>query len=249
MRDVWVVWSSPCLSHSPIIATGENNYRFFLAFLAIHVVLCAYGAGLMLALVAGEVVRHGVLDAHIELDGTDVPMSQAPGALLQWAVFTYLDVSMLGLFLSLTCVLVASFLGYHLWLVSRNETTNEAWKRKDMTRYLVECAQYDAAQQVREADAKRGGDAAAAPAEHRGAGRRHSRWRHLVTCRCLRRQPVAEGDGSAAPAPPPALPAEVMAAIEAKSRNVYDRGLVANLVEVLLPRSQRRSVRGKAHGD
>jgi len=40
-----------------------------------------------------------------------------------------------------------------------------------------------------------------------------------------------------------------MAAIEAKSRNVYDRGLVANLVEVLLPRSQRRSVRGKAHGD
>ena len=229
--------------------TGENNYRFFLAFLASHVVLCAYGAWLMFALVAGEVVRHGVLDAHIELDGSDVPMSQAPGALVQWVVFTYLDVSMLALFLSLTCVLVASFLGYHLYLVSRNETTNEAWKRKDMRRYLVECAQYDAAQQEGEADPpRRGGDsdAAAAPAEQGGYKARRSRWRRLLTCRCRRRQAVEPG--SAAPEPP-ALPAEVMAAIEAKSRNVYDRGLVANLVEVLLPRSQRRVARGKAHGD
>ena len=35
-------------------AIGENNYRFFLGFLAWHVVLCAYGAGLMIAILFGE---------------------------------------------------------------------------------------------------------------------------------------------------------------------------------------------------
>ena len=35
-------------------AIGENNYRYFLAFLAWHALLCAYGAALMLAIIAGE---------------------------------------------------------------------------------------------------------------------------------------------------------------------------------------------------
>ena len=35
-------------------SVGENNYRFFLGFLLWHVVLCAYGATLMIAIIAGE---------------------------------------------------------------------------------------------------------------------------------------------------------------------------------------------------
>ena len=35
-------------------AIGENNYRYFLGFLLWHVVLCAYGATLMIAIIAGE---------------------------------------------------------------------------------------------------------------------------------------------------------------------------------------------------
>ena len=35
-------------------AIGENHYRYFLGFLLWHVVLCAYGATLMIAIIAGE---------------------------------------------------------------------------------------------------------------------------------------------------------------------------------------------------
>ncbi len=35
-------------------AIGERNYRYFLLFLFSHVALCAYGAALMLAILAGE---------------------------------------------------------------------------------------------------------------------------------------------------------------------------------------------------
>jgi palmitoyltransferase len=35
-------------------SVGENNYRYFLSFLLWHVVLCAYGATLMLSIIAGE---------------------------------------------------------------------------------------------------------------------------------------------------------------------------------------------------
>jgi hypothetical protein len=40
---------------------GENNYRFFLAFLAWHVLLCLYGAGLMFAILAGEACARAAL--------------------------------------------------------------------------------------------------------------------------------------------------------------------------------------------
>ena len=222
---------------------GENNYRFFLGFLAAHVFLCSYGAWLMFALIAGEVVRHGVLDAHIEIGGQEMPLSQAPGALLQWVVFTYLEVAMLGLFLTLTCVLVTSFLGYHLWLVAQNVTTNEAWKRKDITRYLLDTAQYDMQQQHGVTPAPD-----AAPSTTVVQQRKQSRWRRFVTCRCLRRR-KSEPAGEPQYALPPPLPADVLAAIAQKSKNIYDRGVLGNFIEVLFPRSQRRSARRKAHAD
>jgi palmitoyltransferase len=44
-------------------AIGENNYRFFLGFLAWHALLCAYGAGLMTAILMGEAraTQHSML--------------------------------------------------------------------------------------------------------------------------------------------------------------------------------------------
>ena len=209
-------------------------------------VLCAYGSWLMFALIAGEIVRHGLLQAHIEVDGVEMLLSQAPGALLQWVVFTYLDTALLGLFLALTCALVTSFLGYHLWLASHNQTTNEAWKRKDMRRYLIECAQYEAYEAAQK-KANEGGEPTQAqqqeqPKERRGRSL-GSRLRALLPCR--RGQAGAEGAAPAAWQPPP-LPPDVMATINARCHNVYDRGVMANLGEVFFPLSQRRSVKLKA---
>ena len=45
-------------------AVGENNYRYFLGFLLTHVVLCAYGAGLMFAILVGEARAHAQRSRH-----------------------------------------------------------------------------------------------------------------------------------------------------------------------------------------
>ena len=226
-------------------SVGENNYRYFLSFLLWHVVLCAYGATLMMSIIAGEarlcrvrgalrtlrisrsplpqLTRRGVLDVHVERpDGSEVPARQAPLAVMQWVIYHYLSVAMLAFFLSLTTVLVASFSAYHLWLTLTNETTNESFKRKEMRKWLISEA-IDEAEEAAAAAAPGAAPPTEAPPPPRQG------W----LARLLRRKPKA----------PPAsaiLSAEVMADIDAKCRNTFDRGAWQNLLEVLFPRSQRR---------
>lgn len=46
----------------PPIPTGENNYRYFLSFLFLHIFLFVYATAFFVALLAGEVARRGVLE-------------------------------------------------------------------------------------------------------------------------------------------------------------------------------------------
>ena len=185
---------------------------------------------------AAQVERHGVLDVHVEHRGVELPIRQVPAALLQWTMYHYLSVSMLAFFLSMTCVLVSSFAGYHLWLTARNVTTNEAWKRKDLRAWLIETATAEAAEAAEAAAAAGGEGAAAAPASAAPPPRTGCFGR---LCRRLRGRQAAPQE-----APPVVLSAEVMADIDAKCRNLYDRGVLQNFLEVLFPLLQRRQARG-----
>ena len=169
-----------------------------------------------------QLTRRGVLDVHVERsDGSDVPAREAPLAVLQWVIYHYLSVAMLAFFLCLTTVLVASFSAYHLWLTLSNETTNESWKRKEMRKWLISEAIEEAEAAAAANPGAAGAAAEAAPPPRRG-----------LIARLLRRKPKA-------PPATAALSAEVLADIEAKCRNIYDRGPWQNLLEVLFPRSQR----------
>ena len=174
-----------------------------------------------------QLTRRGVLDVHVEQpNGREVPAREAPLAVLQWIIYHYLAVAMLAFFLSLTTVLVSSFTVYHLWLTLTTETTNEAWKRKEMRKWLISEA-IEEAEAAAAAQAAKPGAKAAAPTEALPPPPRG------VLARLLRRKPKA----------PPAsaiLSAATMADIDAKCRNIYDRGAWQNLLEVLFPRSQRR---------
>ena len=172
-------------------------------------------------------MQRGVLDVHVERNGREVPAREAPLAVLQWVIYHYLTIAMLAFFLSLTTVLVFSFSMYHMWLTLSNETTNESWKRKEMRKWLISEAIEEAEEKAAAAAAQPGAAAVAAAPEAPPT------LRQGLLARLLRRKPKA----------PPAsaiLPAEVLADIDARCRNIYDRGPWQNLMEVLFPRSQRR---------
>jgi palmitoyltransferase len=212
---------------------GLLNYRYFLAFLGAHVLLCGYGCWLMAAMLAGELVRHGVLDATVALaDGREVPLREAPGTLVQWTVATWPELACLCLFLALTCVLVLCFFCYHLSLAASNTTTNEAWKRRDLREWLTENAMLEA--EAAEAAAE-DPDAPPPPAPPASRLRRLMRW----MC-CSRGESRRASRRRRARA---ALSAEVKAEIERQCANRYDRGALRNFLEVLWPLSSRRSLR------
>ena len=144
---------------------GERNHRWFISFLVLNAGLCAYGCWLSAAMIAGDMAAKGVLDATVWVKGVAVPLRSAPGSAAQWAILTHPPLATLCLFLGLTFLLVSSFGGYHLYLAATNCTTNEAWKRKDLRRELVDASL--AAEAEAEAEAE---EASAAGARAAGAG-------------------------------------------------------------------------------
>ena len=168
-------------------------------------------------------------DAHILLQGQEVPLRHAPLTLLQFAVFAYSPIACLGLFLFLTCLLVTSFLAYHCTLVASNTTTNEAWKRKDLRDWLIQRALEEAEEVTAAVAAVDAGGMPTPPP-------RRPLWRHLL---CLGGGKRRAGEKS--------LPQGLVREIDARCANIYNLGWRRNVLEVLTARSQQR--RPKAKGE
>jgi hypothetical protein len=54
----------------------------------------------------------------------------------KFALFTGRTTVALGLFCAVISIVLFFFAGYHIFLIKRNETTNETYKRKDYRRYV-----------------------------------------------------------------------------------------------------------------
>lgn len=96
---------------------GENNYRWFLLFLAIHVLMCAYGSYVCILLFRGEILDKKLLELtffdratgeHVKSDWLIVSQYLFARRTLEFSVLAVMFV--LG-------IALGSFLGYH---VSRN---------------------------------------------------------------------------------------------------------------------------------
>jgi len=109
-------------------AIGEQNYRWFLLFLLVHVSMCAYGTTILGYLFSLEVEKHRLWDQTFFNTNTGEEFKATP-----YVVFHYLFQRrkiQSGLFLLLTAMTVVLniFLSWHCWIACLGMTTNESVK-------------------------------------------------------------------------------------------------------------------------
>ncbi|KAF8061172.1 PAT17 [Scenedesmus sp. PABB004] len=109
---------------------GLANTRTFLAFLAAHAALCAYGAALGAATLAGELQRRGMLDVYVYDPAlrARVPLYTRPARLLEWLLAFYpVPLALLG-FMVAAGALLSGLLAHQAALISRGTTTYETFR-------------------------------------------------------------------------------------------------------------------------
>ena len=102
-------------------AVGQENYRCFLFFLLAHVGLLAYGSVAMGLILGSEVVDRQLLSARYYSAETGEVVQATKLVVMQYLIFN--NWALFGVFILCTvmAIVLAGFLGYHLWLAARNQ--------------------------------------------------------------------------------------------------------------------------------
>lgn len=137
--DHHCAWMNNCI--------GEGNLRYFLSFLGWHVLLCWYGAWVLVMILAGHVEERNVIRAIRWYIGRPATFHDIYPHVFQWLLAYYSTQVMLVIFLLVISLLLMGFFGYHLSLVAYNTTTNETYKWDRLKRY----AEVEATKQASEA--------------------------------------------------------------------------------------------------
>eukprot|EP00339_Tiarina_fusa_P013726 CAMPEP_0117029800 /NCGR_PEP_ID=MMETSP0472-20121206/21540_1 /TAXON_ID=693140 ORGANISM="Tiarina fusus, Strain LIS" /NCGR_SAMPLE_ID=MMETSP0472 /ASSEMBLY_ACC=CAM_ASM_000603 /LENGTH=431 /DNA_ID=CAMNT_0004737651 /DNA_START=233 /DNA_END=1528 /DNA_ORIENTATION=+ len=217
---------------------GEQNYRWFLLFLAIHVVMCFYGSTVCMFLFYGEIVDKKLLEIKFFDRSTGQKIKS------NWFItFQYLFSRRTYEFAVLAVMFVmgialAGFLGYHLYLTTTNQTTNEAGKWSDIQKWYKSQAKKHK-EAVKKGIVKEGTryGQSAVPAVSDGdvtctgatSGSQQHQQQHSPDQSQNQQQSEAELQAQQEYFDPGPMP-----------KNMYDRGFVENWKEVIFPMSLRK---------
>jgi palmitoyltransferase ZDHHC4 len=110
---------------------GLHNIREFLIFLLATASLTSYATYMIYYIEKGILVANNLLEYTYQ-DANGVTKSLSWGYLFQVLVVHTAPVVGLGMFCVVVTLVLFTFLGYHMWLIKENTTTNETFKWKDL---------------------------------------------------------------------------------------------------------------------
>ena len=126
--------------HNPI---GEENYRWFLLFLLIHVGMCLYGTTVCVWLFYGDVLENKLWEVSFYNVSTGEEFKATYLVVFQYLFQRHILEASVLLLMSVMTVMLGLFFGWHLWIASKGMTTNECakwdqvkkWHKKQVKRY------------------------------------------------------------------------------------------------------------------
>jgi len=129
--------------HCPWInnCVGEYNLRYFLAFLFATASLCLYCFYLCFFILVSKLDEANLFTKTFRNSHTGEFTTLPYLVLLQYSVVVGGTIFSLGMFCGFISLVLYGFLGYHLWLVKQNITTNESYKwydyRRCVSKYII----------------------------------------------------------------------------------------------------------------
>jgi len=204
-------------------AIGEQNYRWFLLFLMVHVFMCFYGSWALGRVLYGEVLEKNLLNATFFNAVTGAEVKADYFIIFHYLFMKYFQICGVFILMSVMSVVLGVFLMFHLYITSRNMTTNEFFKWQSFRRlHRKEKYKFEKAQ----AEGKISSD--------NGIGSKVesvSKQLSDVDIGCtgpMVAGPVQEGIQEDETIDPGLLPG-----------NIYDNGIILNFYEIIFPLSYR----------
>mmetsp|Transcript_10865 Transcript_10865/g.16424 ORF Transcript_10865/g.16424 Transcript_10865/m.16424 type:complete len:435 (-) Transcript_10865:115-1419(-) len=218
-------------------AVGEENYRFFLLFLAVHVGMCFYGTVLTWGLFVGEIEDRDLFNAIFFNGKTGVEVKADFWVVTHYMFMKHFWLSGVWILMTSMSVVLFLFLGFHLYIAANGMTTNEFYKWRQVKKwYKREKSRYEKALK----EGKKLSTKPSSKGEHGSSNGGMKDLTNDVDVGCIgpinnntvsekqeeqKEQTEEEKTVLMDPGPPPV--------------NIYNKGIVENFKEVFFPRSLR----------
>jgi Uncharacterized protein containing DHHC-type Zn finger len=116
-------------------AVGEENYRFFLLFLFIHIAMCVYGTIVTFHLLRGEVRDRDLFNAIFFNAETGEEVEADFWVIAHYIFMRHFQLCAVFLLMGVMSVVLGLFFLFHLFIASRGMTTNEYYKWKQVHKW------------------------------------------------------------------------------------------------------------------